>query len=281
MGGQMMNQDTIQGSSHRGILFLADKEYIKDFHTLSYKSGNAGQFTATLRVMHESKIVKKIIFYAMLEEEGTLLEFSIAGVKKVHHLVEVPRNGEVDFIFTFEDLPPGNHIIYLITEDYISPFYIEEECKGHIGFFYFAIEVENAKKKSLSSHVELFEYNGHTCQNDKGVKLTLFKDKKMKKLVESVCSGSYYYLAINNPYDFEYDAELSVLVNYELNQLGKMTIPQSSILVIPIILSEELLKDKQSILFLLIGKPIKEPNEYGFPERIRFISKRLEIFRLY
>lgn len=280
MGGQTMNQDTNQGSFHRGFLFLANKEYIKDFHTLSYKSGNAGQFTATLRVMHETEKVEKIIFYAMLEGEGTLLEFSVAGVKKVHHLVDVPRHGEVDFIFTFEDLPPGNHIIYLMTEDYLNPFYIEEECKGHIGFFYFAIEVENANKKSLSNHVELFEYNGHTCQNDKGVKITLFKDKKMKKMVESVCSGSYYYLAINNPNDFEYDANLSVLVNYELNQLGKMTIPQSSKVVLPIILSEELLRDKQSILFLLIGKPIKEPNEYGFPERIRFISKRLEVFHL-
>lgn len=277
-----MNQDTNQVS--RGFLFLANKEYIKDFHTLSYKSGNAGQFTATLRVMHETEKVEKIIFYAMLEGEGTLLEFSVAGVKKVHHLVDVPRHGEVDFIFTFEDLPPGNHIIYLLTEDYLNPFYIEEECKGHIGFVYFAIEVENAKKKSLSNHVELFEYNGHTCNKDKKMKIpqiTLFKDKKMKKLVESVCSGSYYYLAINNPYDFEYDANLNVLVNYELNQLGKMTIPQSSKLVFPIILSEELLEDKQSILFLLIGKPIKAPNEYGIPERIRFFSKRLEVFRLY
>lgn len=272
-----MNQDTNQRSTHRGFLFLANKEYIKDVHTLSYKSDNAGQFTATLRVMHETEVAEKIIFYAMLEGEGTLLEFSVEGVKKVHHLVDVPRHGEIDFIFTFEDLPPGNHIIYLMIENYLNPFYIEEDFNRHIGYFYFAIEVENAKKKSLSDHVEVFEYNGHTCQNDKGVKITLFKDKKMNKLVDSVCSGNYYYLAINNPHDYEYDANLSVLVNYELNELGKMMIPKSTKLVFPIIISEELLKDKQSILFLLIGKPIKEPNEYGFPERIRFISNRLVV----
>lgn len=110
-----------------------------------------------------------------------------------------------------------------MTEKYFEPLDIDEECKRHIGFFYFAIEVENAMKKKLSEHVEMIEINGHTYDKDKKMKIpriTLFKDKKMHKLAEeSVCPGTYF-LAIHNPRDYEYDAHLSLLVNYDLNQIG-------------------------------------------------------------
>lgn len=254
------------------------EQYITDINKLSYKSDDNGVFEGTYTLIHDTKEDERIVFYAILENSKTPLEFIVNNQKKAFHVVEMPKNGENKINFKFNNLPPGEHILYFFTEKYFDDYKTVESFEqlgfhNYISRYYFLIDVKSQHSEVLNE----MSYKKTLIIDDiveKGEKLSVFEDEELSEATGKIKNG-FYYLLINNPYDFDIAGTLCVIADYEYKPIEDIVVTKNSKSTISIELDEEFIRKKESLRFLFLGtlqksKIIKE----DIPIRLMIPSQR-------
>lgn len=258
----------------RRVEVRIDKKFEIDREKFSFKTDENGEFQAAYIFTHKTQKIEKRAWYAMLEEKNSPLTMKVNGEKNSYYFVDVSKEGETRFDFTLTDLPPGEHIVYIISEKMKENH--ESDLHPRIAFSvnYFSLKVDHSKPQKAEEQLKIVEKIG---ESDKGemISLHLYEDRQLSTVVSAV-SNKKYYLSINNNSEYEIKGRLKFVADYSTEDLDQIRIPANTKGLLPVNLENH--KAKESIRFILLGKPT-EKIDASFPARISMFSERIPYVR--
>ncbi|MDE5055354.1 hypothetical protein NDK25_24355 [Niallia taxi] len=257
----------------RSVQVLPDEEYIVDIDNISFKTDAYGTLKGNISYTQSTLTEEQRIVYGFLEDNNSPIKIELDGDLAPHHTIDTPKEGTKTIPFALKDLPPGDHILYIVSEkvlnDNISdPLEIASTQKS-VAANYFSLKVNN-KNKDKTANTE------RTYSTAKVVKeleietsevMKLYEDSNLTKEVVSELKNDKYFLTIKNPYDFELNARFKLISEYEPSDLQDVNIPANSKVIVPINLKSS--KLYKSARVLMLAEPAKD---MGLSYAARFIK---------
>ncbi|MGP7819350.1 hypothetical protein [Niallia sp. 01092] len=265
-------------SESRTTRISTTPEYINDLNKLDFKTNENGIFEGTHILKHNTSKDEKVVFYAVMENGASPLLITLNGKKGYFHMIDVPKCGEVQLNYSLSNIPAGKQMIYLFTEKYFDDYKHSDEWeKRHSNWYithlYFSLDVKGANPAPVANHLYVVPKRIEK-PTQKGLPITIYKDKNLFKEADELKEGTYY-LSINNKYDREMQGQLMMMTDYTVGNSQKLFIPAFSKIIIPFELKKESLIE--SIRFILLGIPTKDYFEAPRPIRIVQGSHRLPV----
>lgn len=244
----------------RTVEFHLDKEFIVDQNRNSFKSNEKGMIKGNILYIHSTIKEEQRAVYAFLENDNTPIEMEIEGKEGYHHIIDIPKKGTKKVDFTIADLPPGKHIIYIISEKVLNnnvndPLEIYE-TQQTVARNYISVAVNNENRKiSKIQNIYTPSKKIQSIDKETSVQLRMYEDSNLTKEVESIKKGNYF-LAIENPHDFGLKAHLKLISEYVPLEFQSILIPPKAKVMVPINLKDY--KISNSIRIIMVGEPAEK-----------------------
>ncbi|MGE7606563.1 hypothetical protein ACQKML_08130 [Peribacillus frigoritolerans] len=270
--GQPQDNQVTQTTETRSVEINPDKEFIVDKDKNSFKTNEKGIIKGNISYIHSTLKDEQRVVYAFLENDDKPLKIEINGTLAPHHIIDVPKEGTKKIPFTVSDLPPGEHMLYIISEKILDdnindPLEVSQTQKAVAGN-YLSIDVHNKNKgKSTSKKVFKRTQDSQEIEKETSLVMQMYEDSNLTKEVESINKDNYF-LTIENPYDFELNAQLKLVSEYVPLDLQQVILPSKSKVVVPINFKD--LNISKSLRILMVGTPSKKSDT---PFQLRVVKK--------
>lgn len=256
----------------RTVEIHLNEEFIVDRDKNSYITDENGTITGNILYKHSTLKEEQRAVFAFLQNVTTPIKIEMNGIVDSHHIIDIPKEGVKKIPFTISDLPPGKHIIYIISEkvlnDKISDPLEIYQTQRTVARNYLSVEVTN-KSKEISKIQNIYTtvQKIKNIENETSEVMQIYTDSNLTKEVEYIDIDNYF-LTIENQHDFELNAHINLISEYVPFALKKVIIPPKSKVVVPISLKD--INLNKSARIILVGEPTEEIN---LPFQLRIIKK--------
>ncbi|GEM_PF-2436351 len=264
--------------SRRVEVRIADK-YVVDRDKMSFKTDDNGLLEVTHILTHNTLKEEEINLYAFLEDDNTPILIELNGNQSQTHLIKVPKEGEVESNLILKGLPPGDHIIYFVSEKNLKTDVNDDleirQTQAAISKNYFSLHVPNKTEVPSDNNTTLFK----TIEKEEDLKtkgpisLELYEDEE--QLVEaSDIKQDEYFLIIKNTREYGFNARINLISDFKTENIENITIEKDSITKLPITLKD--IGETNSLRIVFIGEPTVDLNA-PYPVREMQFTERLNV----